>query len=66
MGFHPSRSVGFYCFHQEPDSAITMESLREVNIFGPKDVGDWLVSTFKKLDQTDLADNMQKFIDGQE
>ena len=66
VGPHPSRSIKFYCFHQEPDSSIKTESLREMGIFGPLDVGDWLVSTFKnRLDQSSLADNLQKFIHGQ-
>ena len=65
IGSHPSRSMKFYCFRQEPDSSIKTERLREVDIYGPLDVGKWLVKTFKnKLDQKELAEKLDKFIHG--
>ncbi len=62
LSHHPSRTVDFYCFYQEPDSSLTDEMLRKVGIGFPCDVGTWLVETFDKLDQKDLATRLHDFV----
>ena len=63
IGRHPSWAVHHYCFHLPEDSQLKHEHLKEVGIGFPKDVGEWIVKTFRqKLDQNILADRLQNFL----
>ena len=45
---------------------MTPDTLREVGVYSPKDVGEWLVQTIDdKLAQSDLADNLKRFFNNQ-
>ena len=63
LGHHPSRSMRFYCFDiSDSQETLSLDTLREVGVYSPKDVGEWLVQTIDdKLAQSDLADNLNKF-----
>ena len=63
VGHHPSRSMRFYCFDiADNQQNLTLDTLREVGVYSPKDVGEWLVQTIDdKLVQSDLADNLKRF-----
>ena len=64
MGRHPSRTMKYYCFDlPSNDRNLSFQALREVGIYSPKDVGDWLVETFDhKLAQHDLAEVLRKYL----
>ena len=63
IGHHPSRSMKFYCFDiLDNQQNLTFDTLREVGVYSPKEVGEWLVQTIDdKLAQSDLADNLRRF-----
>ena len=47
----------------DTDSRLTAEGLRKVGICSPRDVGEWLVDTFRnKLEQSDLADRLDQYV----
>ena len=64
VGRHPSRTIKYYCFDlPSNDKNLTFQALREVGIYSPKDVGDWLVGTFDhKLAQRKLAEKLRKYL----
>lgn len=53
----------FYCFDiSDNQQALTLDTLREVGVYSPKDVGEWLVQTVDdKLAQSELAENLKQF-----
>ena len=63
MGHHPSRTINYYCFDlPSGDKSLNEKILREVGVYSPKDVGDWLVKTFTdKLAQRDLAEKLKMY-----
>ena len=55
--------MNYYCFDlPSNDKSLTTKVLKEVGVYSPKDVGDWLVQTFSdKLAQHDLAEKLKKY-----
>ena len=63
VGRHPSRKMNYYCFDlSNGDRSLTLKALKEVEVFSTRDVGEWLVQTFRdKLDQGDLAEKLKEY-----
>lgn len=61
VGRHPSRTMNYYCFDL-PSSDVSLKTLKEVGVYSPKDVGDWIVRTFKQtLAQHTLAEKLNRY-----
>ena len=55
--------MDYYCFNTSSgDENLNYKMLREVEVYSPRDVGEWLVKTFSdKLDQRNLAEKLKMY-----
>ena len=58
--------MNYYCFDlPSNEGSLTPKILKEVGVYSPKDVEDWLVQTFHdKLAQYDLSEQLRKYFAG--
>ena len=55
--------MDYYCFDlSSGDKTVNYKMLRDVEVYSPRDVGEWLVKTFSdKLDQRKLAEKLKMY-----